>query len=294
MYQIMLDTNNFYHEYHGHKSNHLETLIQHMRQKYPRKSLIFLAGDSSLDNKFWLSDSMVNAINGYETILRPAQMLPDISYHMNKRSIQKSMPFITVNCAVEESTLGGRQEHLKAQDEVISRNITNDDILIVSVGGNDIALSPSLSTIWNMVVLNYLNSIETIKNGPDHAWGLPYFVEMFRDQLKNYILKVIGDVRPKKILVSVIYYPDMKVTGSWADRTLGLLGYNSDPEKLQEVIRQIFKCAISEIQIDGVDVIPVPMYQVMDGSDTNDYVQRVEPSSQGGEKLAKLFVSMLR
>ena len=85
----------------------------------------------------------------------------------------------------------------------------------------------------------------------------------------------------------MIYYPDEKMTGSWADRTLGFLGYNTNPEKLQAAIHQIFLHATSKIKIEGTKVIPFAMYSILNGKITDDYVQRVEPSGQGGYKLAK-------
>lgn len=289
-----INMDSFYGQYHGHAANHLIQLIRFFRQR-DKKPLIFLAGDSSLDNKYWLPSNQVEpATNGYENILSPPSMKPDIAYQVNRQLRKHRMNYIAVNCAIEESTIKCRDESLKDQDRVILNNITNEDILIVSVGGNDIALSPTISTIWNMVILNYLNSTETIQNRPDSAWGMSYFVNMFKDKLRSYVLKLIGTKRPKKILVCAIYFPDSHMTGGWADRTLGFLGYNSNPDKLQEVIRQIFTNAISQIKIDGSEVIPVPMYEAMDGSDSNDYVQRVEPSIQGGNKLAKLFVSKIQ
>ena len=55
------------------------------------------------------------------------------------------------------------------------------------------------------------------------------------------------------------------------------------------IIRQIFKYATTQIKIPGCDVVPFPMFNVLDGTNTNDYVQRVEPSSDGGLKLANAF-----
>jgi hypothetical protein len=91
----------------------------------------------------------------------------------------------------------------------------------------------------------------------------------------------------------MIYYPDEQTTGSWADTALSFLGYNADPKRLQAAIRQLFIHATSKIEIEGTKVIPFPMYEVLDGSDSVDYVQRVEPSVQGGEKLAKAFLDKL-
>ena len=40
----------------------------------------------------------------------------------------------------------------------------------------------------------------------------------------------------------------------------------------------------------GVEVVAVPLFEHLDGTDPNDYVQRVEPSSQGGKKMAAAIV----
>ena len=80
-----INSNSFYREYHGHKVNHLEKLHTLLTKQNDKKSFIYLAGDSSLDNKFWLHDEKdVPAVNGYEKILSPPFMKPDISYHLNK------------------------------------------------------------------------------------------------------------------------------------------------------------------------------------------------------------------
>jgi hypothetical protein len=40
-------------------------------------------------------------------------------------------------------------------------------------------------------------------------------------------------------------------------------------------------------------VIPFPLFSILDGKDSHDYVQRVEPSSQGGEKIAQALLAVL-
>jgi len=287
-----IDAVNFYNEYYGHKMTDLAKLIFNLNKVNPEKNIVYLAGDSSLDNKFWLkSDYFQDAVNGYEKILYPANMLPDVSYHLN--SYLKDSNYFVINAAVEESTIAVREKELLAHDHFINFNITNSDILIVSVGGNDIALKPSVATIFNAAKIVYMNNLENIKKGPDVAWGLNHFIELFKDGVEKYILKLIGSIRPKKIIVCMIYYPDEKVTGSWADKTLAPLGYNSDPMKLQEAINQIFIHATSKINIKGSEVIPFPMYKILNGKDTNDYVARVEPSNEGGRKLAEAFSKVI-
>lgn len=284
-----LNSRLFYGEYHGHRVDHLETIIQTFKKLSPSKKFVYLAGDSSLDNKYWIKRDHMDAINSYDIVLNPPVMIPDISYHMNN----KLPDYFTINTSIEESTLAERENELLPQDKIIQKYITNDDVLIVSVGGNDVALKPSIATMFNMLKMTYMNSIETMKKGPDVTWGMNYFIKMFKDDVEKYVLKLIGNKRPKKIIICMIYYPDQKETGSWADKTLGALNYNSNPEKLQCAIEQMFIHATCQIKIPGCEIIPFPMFKVLDGKDTNDYIDRVEPSNQGGNKLAVAFCNMI-
>ena len=94
-------------------------------------------------------------------------------------------------------------------------------------------------------------------------------------------------------MVCMLYFLDEMSNGSWADRTLALLNYSTNPRKVQSLLRRLFILATSKIRIPGCKVIPVPLFEALDGKDTSDYVQRVEPSASGGEKLASLLVSLL-
>ena len=95
-------------------------------------------------------------------------------------------------------------------------------------------------------------------------------------------------------MVCMLYFLDEKSTGSWADRTLGLLNYSNNPQKVQSLLRRLFILATSKIKIPGCRVVPLPLFEALDGKETADYVQRVEPSASGGEKMASLLVTMLQ
>lgn len=81
-------------------------------------------------------------------------MKQDISYWLNYEIEKRKLDLFSVNCAVEESSVGSRACcRLLDQDNVIRDMIGEDDILVVSVGGNDIALKPNLCTILSMLSL---------------------------------------------------------------------------------------------------------------------------------------------
>jgi hypothetical protein len=54
---------------------------------------------------------------------------------------------------VEATTLNERSYRLRPQDKFIRDNISSNDVLIVSVGGNDIALAPAPCTILSIAGL---------------------------------------------------------------------------------------------------------------------------------------------
>lgn len=335
--KTMVNSSEYYSEYHGHLSSDNEKVFEHfmaMKRQKKLDGLIYLAGDSSLDNKFWFKNT-AKACNGLEEILSPPISVKDIAYWLNKLEESSvgskgsdARRYATINCAVEESTIGDRSwSRLLSQDRFIKDHITSDDTLVVSIGGNDIALRPSPCTIMNMLCLAkctphwLLNKCAcgTALPCDDRcfgcttsclsdlfAWpfGIGYFIHLFKTRIQTYIENLISSPsflsscglssppppRVKRVLVCMIYYPDETSNNSWADGTLGALGYNHNPAQLQLLIRKIFLLATRSISIPGVDVVAVPLFAALDGQNTTDYSQRVEPSATGGMKMAQLIL----
>ena len=79
-----INTNEFYGEYHGHKIKHLKSLYQVMRNDPNTQRIIWTAGDSSLDNKYWFQDIKPAVANtAYSQLLHPTRSNADITYYMN-------------------------------------------------------------------------------------------------------------------------------------------------------------------------------------------------------------------
>lgn len=72
-----------------------------------------------------------------------------------------------------------------------------------------------------------------------------------------------------------------------------MLGYNRSPGQLQAAIRQMYEQATAKLEIEGTKVIPCALYEAMNGKSEDHYVARVEPSVEGGRRLAELLVSHL-
>ena len=167
----------YYSEYYGHDIAHLTTVFDGLRSRRPDASTVWLAGDSSLDNKHWLFPDQMHsqaasrprvmmdptatapACNGYAQILSPPRMVKDVNFFVNSELERQGVDAFCLNCAREESTIQDREGEpgLMPQDVFIRDNIRPDDTLVVSVGGNDIALRPSAATIFNMATLLYFS-----------------------------------------------------------------------------------------------------------------------------------------
>lgn len=308
-----ISSNQFYNEYHGHRVEDLEKLYCHLRE-INSSSLIFLAGDSSLDNKHWFREQG-EAINGYETILNPPKSRQDIAYWMNYALCnQSNMHWKVINCAIEESTVGARScGRLLPQDIFIRDHIQSNDILVISVGGNDIALHPSLCTILNLISLTYCTTESCLNNSCGTSLpcddcfcgcccscfsnclafpcGFGYFIHLFKTRIEKLLNNMTSKTRPKFIFVCMIYYLDETPGNSWAEYALSALQYNQNPKKLQLVISKLFELATKQINIPGTTVVGIPLFQVLNGKDPRDYVERVEPSAIGGKKMGAFLLS---
>ena len=120
-----------------------------------------------------------------------------------------------INCAVEESTVGARAcSRLLDQDTFIRDHITGDDMLVVSVGGNDIALKPNPCTIVHMLSLVKCVPYCCLEHscgtaipvddcccgcGPSclsditaFPPGIGYFIHLFKVRIQKYIENVLG------------------------------------------------------------------------------------------------------
>lgn len=310
-----VDSNRFYSEYHGHKVQHLQVLLPALRAS--TDALIWTAGDSSLDNKYWFQDIRpATGLVGYEEVLDPPRCNADVTYWLNYLLASKSKngssgnhtigPRLgAINTAVEATTLNERRFRLRSQDSFLRDNLQANDIMIVSVGGNDVAMAPTPCTILSILSLVKL-PLSCVENGciagtvpcDEYCCGcgpaamcsclcafppcFGYLVHLFGTRIQRYIERLTAKTKPRKILICMYYYLDETPTPSWAGLALGCLGYNRNPQKLQTLIRRAFVEATSKIHIPECEVIPVPLFNVLDGKNSQDYVARVEPSSQGG------------
>merc|ERR1711976_972065 len=285
-----IDTFSFYREYHGHKLSDLKILHYSLKNLKKDQKFIYFCGDSTLDNKYWFNDT-APAVNGYEKVLTVPRSKCDVAYWVNKYAEQnETQNFVCINTSIEESTLSSRigKPLSKPQDRFIRDNITENDVLVVSVGGNDVALKPSIKTIFNtlsVLTQSFITSETSQKLGTGH------FINLFGAKTQEYIEKLLVKTKPKLVIVCMLYFLDENENAqSWAGMTLKALRYNSKPGILQSLIRQVYENGTKSVKIDGTKVVYLPFFEVLDGKDTNDYVARVEPSAKGGEKMGKAII----
>jgi hypothetical protein len=191
--------------------------------------------------------------------------------------------------------LRDRDAALLPHDEFIRDHIRAQDILVVSVGANDVALKPTLGTVANMLALSWLTPMAWLERG--NARSLGHFVSMFGAQTRRYVEQMVAKTKPRAVVVCMIYYPleaSVGAQASWADWPLRMLGYNSNPKRLQAAIRAMYEKATKGLEIEGTQVVPCALYEVLDGKTEEDYTARVEPSVEGGRKMGERFAELIQ
>lgn len=255
LHDCSISTSRFYSRYDGHDPQLLVDILQSLRRNNPssrprgaERPCIFLAGDSSLDNKFWFGGTQP-ATNGYELLLNPPVCKPDICYWLNYYCNQQQLDVFALNTAIEASSLDQRACGLLSQDRLLRDHISERDYLVVCVGGNDAILAPKLFTLLNILFLSYLVPTSCLRNcscalpspllglgcsqylldpgcfdcgalacatSSACAWppGLGFLVDTFRNRVERYVRRLLSALkrktgkRPRKVVVCSYYFVD--------------------------------------------------------------------------------------
>lgn len=293
-----INTSRFYHEWKGHTISDISAFRSTTISLRPNKPIIYLAGDSSFDNKYWVPSSgpggeplQVAVPEIYHATLNRPHPKPDIAFWLNHLLTDRAT---ALNLAVEASTLRDRDNDLLDHDKFIRDNITAEDILIVSIGANDIALNPTFATMRHMLQLAWLTPRGSLRRGT--AWSLSHFTDLFKDQVQAYVSRLLEKQKPRSVIVCMIYYPlEAKASNqsSWADLPLKLLGYNLFPAQLQTAILKMYELATKRIEIEGINIVPCALFETLNGKNEEDYAARVEPSAEGGRKIAMRLMEII-
>lgn len=289
-----INPSRFYFEWKGHPVSDLVHFREITLAERPDKPIVYLAGDSSLDNKFWLYKTIeelgIDIPTIYKKTLDRPRPKPDVSFWLNSLLGDRAT---CINTAVEESMLRDRDKKLLSHDEFIRDNIRAEDVLIVSVGANDVALKPLPCTVRHMLQLAWLTPRKSLESGK--ASSLSYFKHMFGTKVQDYVTRLTAKTKPRAVIICMIYFPleaEFKQK-SWAETQLKALGYNSYPDQLQTAIRAMYEIATKQIKIEGIEIVPCALHEILDGKSPDDYTARVEPNDEGGRKMAVRFKELL-
>lgn len=277
----------FYANYKGHPIEDLGVLYRH----FCGKRIVWLVGDSSLDNKHWLYEDskLVNdltnpaycapAVNGYQDVLLPPRSVKDVCYWIN--TLLEGTEFVCINAAVEGACL---QDSPNEHDAFVSRHLRAEDVVICSIGCNDIALKPSMVTLAALAIGNYVVPRSFVEWALRWAPCNPLY-DLFYTQTKAYLERHFS--KSTYTLVCTIYFPCDTGSG-WANRLLSRL----DMDKTRDAIRSCYRYYHAALA-ETLNVVAVPLFKALDPADPADYKCRVEPSVQGGQKMARLLEAFI-
>lgn len=287
----------FFAFYYGHDIDALALALNALRGNDSR-ALVFLAGDSTLDNKFYVLNSPpLPASNGYEHILAPPACAPDVTAHLSRALLHRGLPLGAINCAVEEATVRALvSSPLDGAPALLARALSPRDVLVVSAGGNDVVLFPTARTVAALATVLSCGSGAAIDAGT--AFGFGTLEAIFYDGVQKLVDSLCARAAPALLVVCFPYFPQEASpsnAGGWADGALSLLGYDRAPGALQRVMRAVFSRATRRVRGPaGTRVAHLALFDVLDArADSADYVGRVEPSAEGGRKIAEAIAGVV-
>lgn len=155
----------------------------------------------------------------------------DVAWHCNDLLASSEddsstfRPPLALCCAVEESTSADRRTGLLEQDAAAAEAVCEGDAVVISLGGNDLALAP---TLWTLLCLAGLALCPTVllehvvaRRGSGWAPGLGHVTDLLALRPARLALTVAGS-SGATVLVAILYPPGPRVEGapSWADATL--------------------------------------------------------------------------
>lgn len=253
-----------YDNYYGHTLEDLEKILI-----LSNKPKIYLVGDSILDNKFWVKNEKVNKIRNMFDV-------PDIAYHINNIN----QDYLCINCACEEAKV--ENKNISYHDQFVIDHICEDDILVISIGGNDFMLNKD-----NLTKLEQAQ-LERIMLG---YYGGPKYKDLlniFNDEITKYILLLIQKRKPKQIIYLFPYFP-CEIKGKCWSSVIDII------MMFKEFLKDIMKAIYNDLHFN-LDFIydTIPLFEILNSKKNEDYIQRLEPSSIGGMKIAKSMLLKLK
>ncbi|CAD7951874.1 unnamed protein product [Amoebophrya sp. A120] len=234
-------------------------------------------------------------------------MVKDVCYWLNRKAAESKSfeqkeedalvqehPYpqlLFVNSAVEESTLSSRASGLLPQDKFVSNHLKPHDILLVSVGHNDMAFLHVQQAAW---VLQEGTTDEKLTQ-----LAVENFSHIYKEDTERYINTVLGDSTCKMVVVCMLYHLDENDEAfSWWEmgfQALGLIGNPENKRRMKVVQHALFEHALKQLQIPNAGkVVPLELSRALDGTNSLMYANRVEPSVLGGEKLADLILDTIK
>ena len=98
--------------------------------------------------------------------------------------------------------MSDRDAGLRPQDDFVRNNIRSQDALVLSVGGNDIALKPTTATVISMLLLT--RSPEwLIRLG--WAPGFSHFFDIFHTRTEQLVKQLVGGKeKPACVVVCMV------------------------------------------------------------------------------------------
>ena len=261
----------------------------------PSRHSVVVLGDSTIDNKAWLTKKSYWGKPALSVMAHLSDLLNDYTIHDCTND----------GFTTHDYLYGTHQDEISGEDtfellphkefkplEAVADRIRDAQAVILSVGGNNFrkftqkALSYTSSHERAIFIKKHFNSVMTALH-----------TEHFQ------IIRRIRVLNPRaKIILMTQYYPsatqnDYKIYPFMAELGKALnIGIN--PSNPMDVIYQVMKMTYKEI-LDATEhldlnIVAADVTSSLDPYDPTNHVMQIEPSNTGGKKIAQMLSYLIR
>lgn len=245
-----------------------------------RKS-VSIIGDSTLDNKIWVD-------KGFSVVQHLAQQLADFQiYDLSNDG------FTSKDCLEgawrDKAVTGKLFPHVKFSPLIEgAKEIKQSDFIVLSVGGNDFR--------------EFLARVFSESNKPEFI--KKHFSNIILNMQKNYltIIEHLFQLNSKATIILLTqYYPSRHQNNyqiyEFMDILRQSLGMGKECKDADTMIKHLmyltFAPIFKKLQASQYSIIAADATSSLDPYDKSNHVCQIEPSVEGGRKIAKMLANLI-
>ena len=199
--------------------------------------------------------------------------------------------------ASQADACSSQEVELLPQDKFASGRLGEEDTLIISASGNDFN-HDEIHKVFEASLKEFPEDSQHDKEAFENRvrWVAEKLSGIYHEALQAYATKLVEKTKPKNVFICA-YSDFYEFQTGWATDLFKYVVGGGDNAKgfsfIRELWRDLYNNQMQHIKVHGTQVYIVPLFNVLDRNDPMDFAAQVEPSVQGGMKMAIAFSDLI-